>query len=97
MTKKSTIEVIEYTRDKKIAAKDELILDGEAVETPASNKPAPQEQREFTWRDPHDVIVENQPAIACYIDQTGCIVIRQEDFYGDEYGEAVYFRPEHAE
>jgi hypothetical protein len=97
MSKPKDVEVIEYTRDKKIAAKDELILDGEAIETPPLTNPTPEKQPEFSWADDSDcVVVAHQPAIAVHFNSVDGIVIRQEDFWG-ERDQVVYFQPQHAE
>jgi hypothetical protein len=93
-----------YGDTKKIAAKDELILDGEAIETPASTKPESVEQGmveegivlRLDWKDDPCVVVKHQPAIAIYISEADGIVIAQEDGYGDS-DQTVSFRPEHAE
>jgi hypothetical protein len=94
---------IEAYDDKKIAAKDDLILDGEAVDTLAFTKPELVEQgmveegvlTRLEWQDdPECVIIHDQPAIGVYISMTDGIVIAQKDGACDQ---TVYFRPEHAE
>ena len=100
MKPKNETEVVEYSRDKKIADPDSLVLDGgSATETVPSIKAEtpPQSIDEFVWRDNEDcVVVQHQPAIAIHLHSDGSVCIRQEDFWGDR-DQVVYFFPEHAE
>jgi hypothetical protein len=95
MQPKNEVEVVEYTRDKKIADPNSLVLDGEgAVETPIAEIT----RKSFSWnRDRDCIVIEHQPAIAIYWNQDDGIALRQEDFFGDGSDIVIYFRPEHAE
>src|SRR6185312_15244547 len=103
MKPKNEIEVVEYTRDKKIADPNSLVLDGDReIETPLPTKQEsppqePIETEKFCWhRDRGCIVVDHQPTIAIYWNQNDGITSRQEDFYG--YGDSVvHFRPEFAE
>jgi len=97
--KNKEIEVVEYTRGKKIADPNSLVLDGDSeIETPSPSKQEMQEPIEkFDWCKNQDrVVVHHQPAIAMHCHADGSICIRQEDFWRDE-DQVVYFFPEHAE
>jgi hypothetical protein len=102
MKTENETEVVEYTRDKKIADPNSLVLDGVSdVETPLptnQESPLPDANR-FSWHKEQDprIIVHHQPEIAIHIDpKDGSIVIRQEDFFRDA-DQIVYFQPEFAE
>ena len=97
--KNKEIGVIEYTRDKKIADPNSLVLDGDSeIETPRPTKQEAQEPIEkFDWCKNQDrVVVHHQPAIAIHWHTDGSICIRQEDFWREE-DQVVYFCPEHVE
>jgi hypothetical protein len=101
MKPKNETEVVEYSRDKKIADPNLLVLDGDSeVETPLPTKdesPQPEGKR-FSWHEDQDqIVVHHQPAIAVHTDpKDGSVVIRQEDFFSAE-DQIVYFQPEFAE
>jgi hypothetical protein len=102
MKPKNQTEVVEYSRDKKVADPNSLVLDGDGEV--GMSLPCPQESPQqvgmrFSWHEEQDprIIVHHQPAIAVHINpQDGSIVVRQEDFFG-EADQIVYFQPEFAE
>jgi hypothetical protein len=100
MKPKNEIEVAEYTRDKKIADPNSLVLDGDSeVETPLPIKQESPRHERFNWHEEadHRIIVHHQPAIAVHTDPIdGSVVVRQEDFFG-EVDQIVYFQPEFAD
>ena len=84
---KNETEVVEYSRDKKIADPNSLILDGDPQLD--DMRPSIEEvPEEFDWhKDQNRIVVHHQPAIAIHIDsKDGSVVIRQEDFFrsGDQ-------------
>ena len=102
MKPKNEIEVVEYTRDKKIADPNSLVLDGdgEAGMPLLCTQESPQQVGDrFNWHEEQDprIIVHHQPAIAVHTDpKDRSVVIRQEDFFGEE-DQIVYFQPEFAD
>jgi hypothetical protein len=89
MNSKNETEVVEYSRDKKIADPNSLVLDGDSeIETPlpTEQESLPQEPIEtekFCWnRDRDCIVVDHQPTIAIYWNKNDGITLRQEDFYG---------------
>jgi hypothetical protein len=98
MKPKNETEVVEYTRDKKIADPNSLVLDGESELDDA--RPSIKEEatrEEFSWREDQDQIdVHHQPAAVHTDPKDGSVVIRQEDFFGSG-DQVVYFQPEFAE
>jgi hypothetical protein len=101
MKPKNETEVAEYTRDKKTADPNSLVLDCDGeVKMPlrCKQQSAQEVGKRFSWHEDLDqIIVHHQPAIAVHTDpKDGSIVIRQEDFFG-EADQIVYFQPEFAE
>jgi len=97
--KNKEIGVIEYTRDKKIADPNSLVLDGDSeVETAIPTKQeSPSSIGDFSWHKNQDlIVVHHQPAIAVHRHPDGSICIRQDGFLNDR-DDVVYFAPEHAE
>jgi hypothetical protein len=94
MQPKNETEVVEYSRDKKIADPNSLVLDGDSEMDDA--RPSIQEEtarEEFCWHKDQDrIVVHHQPAIVIHTDpKDGNIVIRQEDFFGSG-DQIVYFQ-----
>ena len=55
------------------------------------------DSREFDWGDiDADIVVPEQPAIACYTNPNGAVVLRQAGQYGLEDDHWVYFHADHA-
>lgn len=53
--------------------------------------------RDFDWGDADaDIIVPEQPAIACYVNINNAVVLRQADQHGLEDDHWVYFHPQYA-
>jgi hypothetical protein len=102
MKPENETEVVECTRDKKIADPNSLVLDSDSeVETPTPTKPVSPPQpptEEFCWHKDEDcIVVHQQPAIAVHTNpKDGSVVLRQEDFFGDA-DQIVYFQPEFAD
>ena len=53
--------------------------------------------RPWDWSDDDDdVVVPEQPAIACYTNPTGAVVLRQRGAWNDDDDAWIWFSPEHA-
>ena len=63
---------------------------------PSANLPEkPARSRPYFWRDREgDVVVEEQPRLAVYMNTRGAIVIREESPEGDDEDPFVRLRPE---
>jgi hypothetical protein len=102
MKPKNEAEIVEYSRDKKIADPNSLVLDSDSevgMPLPCTQESPQQVGEQFNWHEEQDprIIVHHQPAVAVHTDpKDRSIVIRQEDFVLD-VGQIVYFQPEFAE
>ncbi len=55
------------------------------------------DSRDFNWGDiDADIVAPEQPAIVCYTNPNGAVVLRQAGQYGLEDDHWVYFYPDHA-
>jgi hypothetical protein len=90
---KKADEVIGYTREKKKADPNSLVLDSEVE---AAQDCRSQDREEFSWLHDEDcIVVKHQPTIAVYWNRND-ITVRQEDFFG--YGDQIIvIRSEFAE
>jgi hypothetical protein len=92
-----TLEHINETPQRVSETLDTLKTSTAAVPTPPPAPKAP----DFDWRDDPDIVIPSQDAIACYYNDRGAIVIRQQaaqnlpqyvlrvDSSGDIYAEGV--------
>jgi hypothetical protein len=61
------------------------------VPTPPPAPKAP----DFDWRDDPDIVIPSQDAIACYYNDRGAIVIRQQAGFYDSEDHVIIVRPEY--
>lgn len=74
--------------------KDEVVIAGTNGQ-PLASFPARRETGEFNWDNPDnsDVAVPTQGAIAVYLNDGGCISIRQEALWNEDQDPLIYIHP----